>query len=93
MNDKDPSMTEDRSDCAVRLPTELARPSMDAKQVHAGADDAEKGPDLSSTAAHGGPIGNIVDWNGPNDPQYPMNWSKTRKFKNISVICYCTFLT
>ncbi|KAJ4362418.1 hypothetical protein N0V83_010511 [Neocucurbitaria cava] len=66
---------------------------MDAKQVHVAADDAEKGPESSSTAARGGPISNIVDWDDLNDPDYPMNWSKSRKFKNISVICYCTFLT
>jgi len=39
------------------------------------------------------PITNIVDWEGDADPQKPMNWSNTRKAKNIVVICYVTFLT
>ncbi|KAH7138829.1 benomyl/methotrexate resistance protein [Dendryphion nanum] len=35
----------------------------------------------------------LIDWDGPSDPQKPLNWTSARKFKNIVVICYCTFLT
>lgn len=28
---------------------------------------------------------NIVDWDGPNDPENPRNWTKTRKMVNISL--------
>lgn len=29
---------------------------------------------------------NIVDWDGPNDPANPRNWSKKRKLLNTSLI-------
>ncbi|KAF2259388.1 MFS general substrate transporter [Lojkania enalia] len=35
----------------------------------------------------------LVDWEGDDDPQKPVNWTNARKTKNIIVICYCTFLT
>ncbi|KAF2744929.1 benomyl/methotrexate resistance protein [Sporormia fimetaria CBS 119925] len=35
----------------------------------------------------------LVDWEGEDDPQKPMNWTRARKAKNIVVICYLTFLT
>lgn len=35
----------------------------------------------------------VVDWDSDEDPQKPINWSNVRKFKNIVVVCYSTFLT
>lgn len=29
---------------------------------------------------------NIVDWDGPNDPANPRNWSKARKMLNVSLV-------
>ena len=29
---------------------------------------------------------NLVDWDGPNDPANPRNWSKARKMLNIVLI-------
>lgn len=58
------------------------------KVQHANVHTANEPNDLpEETLAH------VVDWSGADDPDLPMNWSNTRKFKNIAVICYCTFLT
>lgn len=29
---------------------------------------------------------NIVDWDGPNDPANPRNWSKARKMLNVGLV-------
>jgi multidrug resistance protein len=36
---------------------------------------------------------NIVFWDGPDDPQNPMNWSTTRKWLSIGLVSMITFLT
>jgi hypothetical protein len=36
---------------------------------------------------------NIVDWDGPDDPENPMNWSTGRKWGAIAVVSGITFLT
>lgn len=36
---------------------------------------------------------NIVNWDGPDDPQNPMNWSAKLKWGNVAVISVITFLT
>ena len=36
---------------------------------------------------------NIVDWDGPDDPANPMNWSEKLKWGNVAVISSITFLT
>jgi multidrug resistance protein len=36
---------------------------------------------------------NIVDWDGPDDPDKAMNWPNSRKWANVSIISTVTFLT
>ena len=36
---------------------------------------------------------NIVDWDGPNDPQKALNWSNKKKWSNVAIISSITFLT
>ncbi|GAB7349522.1 hypothetical protein MBLNU459_g0227t1 [Dothideomycetes sp. NU459] len=36
---------------------------------------------------------NIVDWDGPDDPQNPMNWSTRKKWGNIAILSALTLLT
>lgn len=36
---------------------------------------------------------NIVDWDGPNDPDNPLNWSTKKKWGHIAVLASITFLT
>jgi hypothetical protein len=32
----------------------------------------------------------VVDWDGPDDPENPMNWSITRKWITISIVSFTT---
>lgn len=36
---------------------------------------------------------NIVDWNGPDDPQNPINWAASRKWGIIAILASISFLT
>ena len=36
---------------------------------------------------------NIVDWDGPEDPANPINWSEALKWGNVAVVSSITFLT
>lgn len=35
----------------------------------------------------------IVDWEGDNDPEKPLNWSTRQKAPNIVIMFFMTFLT
>ncbi|KIV95065.1 hypothetical protein PV10_02764 [Exophiala mesophila] len=49
-------------------------------------DEPEKRPSVDSDP-------NIVDWDGPDDPEKAMNWSEGKKWTNIGVLSYLCFLT
>lgn len=36
---------------------------------------------------------NRVDWDGPDDPSNPVNWSPSLKWANVAVVSAITFLT
>lgn len=36
---------------------------------------------------------NIVDWDGPDDPEKPTNWAASRKYGIVAIISSITFLT
>jgi len=36
---------------------------------------------------------NIVDWDGPNDPENPLNWSSGLKWGIVATIASITFIT
>jgi multidrug resistance protein len=36
---------------------------------------------------------NIVDWDGPNDPEKALNWTERKKWSNVAIISSVTFLT
>lgn len=36
---------------------------------------------------------NIVDWDGPTDPENPMNWTDKKKWANIAVLSIMTLVT
>ena len=33
---------------------------------------------------------NVVDWDGPDDPEHPLNWSKTRKNLHLVIVSLFT---
>ena len=35
----------------------------------------------------------LVDWDGPNDPQNPLNWPNSRKWAAIGLVSFNTFNT
>jgi hypothetical protein len=36
---------------------------------------------------------NIVTWDGPNDPENPMNWSAAKKYSAIGIVSFITLLS
>ncbi|KAI7220293.1 MFS general substrate transporter [Hortaea werneckii] len=54
--------------------------------------DPEKGPTTAEQEQEDHDP-NIVDWDGPDDPSNPVNWSPTRKWTNIAVLSALTLLT
>jgi hypothetical protein len=56
--------------------------------------DLEKGASTTITTANEEPSDpNIVDWDGPDDPANPLNWSSLKKFGNLFILSMMTFLT
>lgn len=50
-------------------------------------DNAESAPDDENDDSH--PY--LVDWDGPNDPDNPLNWTSGRKFFVTGLLCLLTF--
>ena len=64
-----------------------------AQLLHVGTDvheesDLEKGPHVSEKEDP-----NIVDFNGPDDPEKAVNWSAKRKYSMLALISVMTFIT
>jgi hypothetical protein len=60
--------------------------------------DIEKGPEAASVSSIPEPEEamldpNIVDFDGPNDPENPMNWKASKKWGMVILISAITFLT
>jgi hypothetical protein len=45
------------------------------------------------TSTEGDQSGNIVTWDGDNDPENPMNWSMGKKWLTIALISILTLVT
>lgn len=52
-------------------------------------EDAEKAPD-SNQEPRADP--NIVDWDGPDDPANPLNWSKPIRLRQVALISLITLI-
>ena len=62
---------------------------VDIEAGHHSEDFDKKEPEIDKTEVDP----NIVDWDGPDDPKNPINWSEKLKWANITVIASVTFLT
>ena len=62
---------------------------VDLEAGHHSEDFDKKEPETVKTEVDS----NIVDWDGPDDPKNPINWSEKLKWANIAVIASITFLT
>lgn len=80
--------TRDHPDKATPASSELNK-EIDLEAADHGSSSGEKEPEATTKQVDP----NIVDWNGPNDPQNPINWSEKRKWGNVAVIASITFLT
>ncbi|KAL1864095.1 hypothetical protein Daus18300_007875 [Diaporthe australafricana] len=63
-----------------------------------GTSDLEKGvtpedKDAQAVTAEGESDPNIVWWDGPDDPENPMNWPSWRKVLTCTIISFLTFVT
>ncbi|KAL5087099.1 hypothetical protein Trisim1_008479 [Trichoderma cf. simile WF8] len=56
------------------------------------SEDAEKGAPAGGEAAPA-PDPNIVDWDGPDDPANPRNWSKAYKLANVVIVSLSVLYT
>lgn len=77
----------------------LAKSRSNGASHHTGAGDLEKGvtPDSEGKDAHAVVEGeddpNVVWWDGPDDPENPMNWPSWRKVLTCTIISFLTFVT
>lgn len=62
--------------------------------------DIEKGPTKTIVAKekNDAPVApteppEVVNWDGSDDPNNPMNWSSRKKWITISLVSYITFVT
>ena len=62
---------------------------VDLEAGHRSEDSDKIEPETTKTEADP----NIVDWDGPDDPKNPINWSEKLKWANVAVISSITFLT
>ena len=55
----------------------------------------EKSPDREKSGVEGEGLRdpNIVDFDGPNDPEHPLNWSTTRKTTSIVIVSLTALLS
>ena len=54
-------------------------------------DDIEQGAPHTSPESVKDP--NVIDWDGPLDPQNPLNWPLSKKVVNITILSLITFLS
>lgn len=53
----------------------------------------EEGEDIKTESEEDVDEKYIVDWNGPADPENPMNWSNMRKWTAVLIVSSITFVT
>lgn len=79
------------ADYAYPTPDDSKRSSVSACDC-----DLEKAVLASSirdTAAREDRDKNVIDWDGPDDPQKPVNWPARKKWTNIILVSALTMLT
>src|ERR1700722_3537234 len=79
------------ADYAYPTPDDSKRSSMSACDC-----DVEKtvlASSIRDTAAREDRDKNVIDWDGPDDPQKPVNWPARKKWTNIVLVSALTMLT
>lgn len=94
-------MADPSSSQAGRSDSDLEKGAPEVSDFEAATIVADAGD--SEPAAQGGPSGekdhsgevdpNVVSWDGPDDPENPMNWTDRKKWSNIAVLSILTIIT
>jgi hypothetical protein len=85
--ESDEYLSEKRAAESVDENRDIEKQDLDA--VH----DAEITPTKSAELHHVEVDPNIVDFEGPDDPENPLNWSTKRKWINGTFLSILTFIT
>lgn len=70
-------------------------PDMDSSTVGPESEheqDIETGLDMRETKTNENDP-NVVDWDGPDDLENPMNWSDKKKWLNVTILSIMTMVT
>ena len=70
---------------------EAENPNLDVERGLSPVNATDDAGGISSAADQKDP--NEVDWDGPDDPERPINWSTKAVFGNIAIVSAITFLT
>lgn len=73
----------------------MSTSSLQARQLEAGNEGTvigtdTDGPEKTSSSTGAMVDANIVDWDGPNDPTNPLNWSSTKKNLHVVIVSLFT---
>ena len=68
--------------------------TMSQHAYHSKKDDVESRPDIYTGTGQNPPKDpNVVDWNGPDDPENPMNWPSSEELAARSMVSIITMLS
>lgn len=88
MDDKEANLaTESQHATSIQLPLEQQLP---AKGIQIN-DDLERGLVHTDSSIDSPNI--VIDWNGKDDPEMPLNWPQSKKWKNLLTVAVLTLLT
>ncbi|KAF4995609.1 hypothetical protein FGRMN_5000 [Fusarium graminum] len=72
-------------------PSQLEAVSREGTLIASGAESVQEPSPFTGSAVHKPPLDpNIVDWDGPDDPDHPLNWSKTQKNIHLAIVSLFT---
>ncbi|KAM0341651.1 hypothetical protein ACHAPU_009897 [Fusarium lateritium] len=72
-------------------PSQLEAANRDGTDITSKAGSLKEPLSSHGSAVHTSPLDpNIVDWEGPDDPEHPLNWSKTQKNIHLAIVSLFT---
>lgn len=79
-------------DSSEKDPKHEGEPAENSDNNHAShKNDIEASAGLTQGSSDTDPY--IVDWDGPNDPHNPFNWTAFKKYRQLTGMAFNTFLT
>lgn len=69
----------------------MSTPSLSAGQLGAEGEESEKPSSPADPVVDAPSTGsNVADWNGPDDPENPLNWSPFKKNLHVAIVSLFT---